>query len=99
MNFGRQRLLTPTLLLVGLLLSSVAVDAKSPAKPPDLSACGGNEWTGYIGKPVETLRQKNPVNTRFVCEKECVVTADYRSDRLNVIYSNKTNLVLSMHCG
>jgi hypothetical protein len=74
-------------------------DAKSQTKRPDLAGCGGDDLAAYIGKPVDELRQRNLANVQFICQKDCVVISDFRSARLTVVYSRRTNLIMSMFCG
>ena len=95
----RKPILLSLLLLACCIVYAKHADARSQARLPDLAECGGNDLAMYIGKPVDALRQRNPADARFVCEKDCAMTMDVRPSRLTVIYSKRTNLVVRMSCG
>jgi hypothetical protein len=65
---------------------------------PDLTRCGGSSLTSYIGRPVTDMRILNLENSHFVCQEDCVATADVRATRLTVFYSKKTGRVTNMYC-
>lgn len=80
-----------------LLSASLLTAALTPAAAQDLSSCKGNELKRFIGKPVKEMQQVRKDKVRYVCEG-CPITMDFSPERLTVIYSEKTGLVVRMSC-
>jgi len=87
----------PALIAATIAAGFLAQADAAPDRLPD--NCGASRFTRFIGKPVTDLESLNPPDTRFVCKEDCVTTADVRASRLTVIYSRKSQRILSLACG
>lgn len=66
------------------------------APPP--SACGMERFASLVGQPETAIpRASLPAGARVICAT-CMVTQDYRPDRLNIILSAEGR-VASLRCG
>lgn len=84
------------LLIVGSRANAAENAFKNRA---NLTACAGKELVSYIGKSVNALRERHLAEMRFVCEKDCLMTADFHWSRITVFYSRRNNIVTRMSCG
>lgn len=76
-----------TLSLIALPLLAACQPAGDAAPKPDL--CGASGFQGLMGQPRAALDQLAlPEGTRVVGPDD-MVTADYRTDRLNIEYDRK----------
>lgn len=86
------------LLLFTLLTTSGSTDRAHAASSMLPDNCHANELTRFIGKPVSSLQEMELPESRFICDRDCVATADIRPSRLTVTYSRKTNRILRLKC-
>ncbi len=69
------------------------------SKPLAADACGAQAHQDLIGKPrSEIPAQPAGANWRIACTA-CAVTMDYRPDRLNIFFDEKTQLIKDVKCG
>ena len=84
------RRLVPLTLTCGALLLAACEPIPSPAPVPTLpepsDACGASGYQGLIGQPRTVLNaMKFPLGTRVIGPEDAI-TADYRTERLNIEY-------------
>lgn len=75
-----------------------APDAPAPAPAAAEDACGMARFTYLIGRPESAIpRDQLPPGARVICAT-CMVTQDFRADRLNITLS-ADGRVASLRCG
>ncbi|MFV0301640.1 MAG: I78 family peptidase inhibitor [Paracoccus sp. (in: a-proteobacteria)] len=85
--------------LVGLAACEPLPPAGDPGPQPPAPAddCGAAGYKGLIGQPREVLTpMKFPIGTRVIGPDDAV-TADYRTDRLNIEYG-RSGLIEKVSC-
>jgi hypothetical protein len=84
--------------------SSVTCPPSPPARTatlppaPDDDKCWSSRFQSYVGKNKSELPLAMPPVVRLTCTT-CVVTQDFRADRLNIVYDEKTGVIASVKCG
>jgi hypothetical protein len=87
---------TATLLAFWIVVASLCPGYAANNGPDE---CGAHRLRRFIGKPVADLQQLPLRWVRFICQHDCVGTADLQVKRLTVIYSKQTNRVVTLQCG
>jgi hypothetical protein len=68
-------------------------------KPVAADACGAHAYQSLVGKMrSEIPAQPAGANWRVACTA-CAVTMDYRPDRLNIFFDEKTQAIKEVKCG
>jgi membrane-bound inhibitor of C-type lysozyme len=84
--------------IVAALVGAATLFGASPASAaPDLSSCGAEEFTRYIGAPVEALKRVRQDDVRYACAG-CAMTMEYNTGRLTVVYDRKTDRIMRLGC-
>lgn len=90
------------------MIAAAAMTWACAAQPRDTGAssqaateadrCGLSHWGQLIGQPESAIpRDQLPQGARVICAS-CMVTQDFRPDRLNIILT-EDGRVASMRCG
>ena len=71
-----------------------------PVQPaPTPEACDAPTLTWLVGKPrTEIPTPIDPSRRRVYCSS-CVITEDYRPDRTDIVFDDRTGLVTEVKCG
>jgi hypothetical protein len=78
-------------------LSCVLQAHAGPKNVPD--QCNASEFAYFVGKSVSALAERRMPGARFVCQEDCLSTADLVGWRLTVIYSKRTKRITRVSCG
>lgn len=74
-------------------------DVADATKPPTADQCGARAHYDLIGKNrSEIPATPAGANWRIACTS-CAVTMDYRPDRLNIFFDEKTQVIKEIKCG
>jgi len=75
--------------------------APAAPTPPRVQndTCGANALAYLIGKSRTELPIPTDLSRRRVVCTTCVVTQDYRPDRLTILYDQQTGIVKELRCG
>lgn len=74
-------------------------DVAQANKPPETDSCGAAAHQTLIGKNKSEIPQAPAgANWRVACTT-CAVTLDYRPDRLNIFFDDKTGEIKQLRCG
>jgi hypothetical protein len=69
------------------------------SKPAAADECGAHAHQALVGKlRSEIPAQPSGANWRIACTT-CAVTMDYRPDRLNIFFDEKTQIIKEVKCG
>ncbi len=68
-------------------------------KPESADECGARAHQALVGKMRSEIPAQPPgANWRVACTS-CAVTMDYRPDRLNIFFDDKTQVIKEVKCG
>ena len=68
-------------------------------KAPSADECGARGHQSLVGKTASEIPAKPAgANWRIACTA-CPVTLDYRPDRLNIFFEEKTQVIQEVKCG
>ena len=68
-------------------------------QPPSADECGARAMQNLVGKNISEIPQAPAsANWRVACTT-CPVTLDYRPDRLNIFFDEKTGEIKQVRCG
>lgn len=74
-------------------------DVAEATKPPAADECGARDQQSLLGKNRSAIPATPAgANWRVACTT-CAVTMDYRPDRLNIFFEEKTDEIKEIKCG
>ena len=74
--------------------------APAPGAEPTPVACKAGDYQEYVGRNRSTSPADAPRGRIFrVLCSSCAATMDYRDNRVNFTYDDKTNVVTRVSCG
>lgn len=74
--------------------------ASAPGAEPTPVACKAGDYQEYVGRNRSTIPADAPAGRIFrVLCSSCAATMDYRDNRVNFTYDDKTNVVTRVSCG
>ena len=95
-----------TILMLTAFASAVALSACAPTQDsapggePTPVACKAGDYQEYVGRNRSTIPADAPRGRIFrVMCSSCAATMDYRDNRVNFTYDDKTNVVTRVSCG
>ena len=71
----------------------------APVIPIKADTCGAASLQYLIGKPKSEVPVPVDMSKRRVYCSTCMVTMDYRPDRLNIVFDQDTSAVTAVKCG
>jgi hypothetical protein len=90
--------------LAAIAMAACAPKDEGAEMPPppglaDADECGAAQYQSLIGKKNAGIpAQPAGANWRVTCST-CPVTMDFRADRLNIFYDEKTEIIETVKCG
>ena len=95
-----------TILMLTAFAGAVALSACAPTQDgvtsaePTPVACKAGDYQEYVGRNRSTIPADAPRGRIFrVLCSSCAATMDYRDNRVNFTYDDKTNVVTRVSCG
>ena len=95
-----------TMLMMTAFASVIALSACAPTQDgasgaePTPVACKAGDYQDYVGRHRSTIPADAPRGRIFrVLCSSCAATMDYRAERVNFTYDDKTEIVTRVSCG
>lgn len=95
-----------TILMLTAFAGAVALSACAPTQDgvsgaePTPVACKAGDYQEYVGRNRSTIPADAPRGRIFrVLCSSCAATMDFRDNRVNFTYDDKTNVVTRVSCG
>lgn len=95
-----------TILMLTAFAGAVALSACAPTQEagaggePTPVACKAGDYQEYVGRNRSTIPADAPRGRIFrVLCSSCAATMDYRDNRVNFTYDDKTEIVTRVSCG
>jgi hypothetical protein len=95
-----------TILMLTAFAGAVALSACAPTHEaggsgePTPVACKASDYQEYVGRNRSTIPADAPRGRIFrVLCSSCAATMDFRDNRVNFTYDDKTNIVTRVSCG
>lgn len=97
-----------TMLMLTAFAGAVALSACAPTQEaapapgvePTPVACKASDYQEYVGRNRSTIPADAPRGRIFrVLCSSCAATMDFRDNRVNFTYDDKTNVVTRVSCG
>lgn len=73
--------------------------ATTPVTPVKGDTCGASKLQYLVGKPKEEAPVPADLSKRRVYCSSCIITMDYRPDRLDIVFDKDTGAVTAVKCG
>jgi hypothetical protein len=71
----------------------------TPAAPVKGDTCGASSMQYLVGKPKEEAPAPVDPSKRRVYCSSCVVTMDYRPDRMDIVFDKDSGKITAVKCG